>query len=270
MDIKKLAGLLYDMGKVFEDYKGTRLSTEEFLRTGNTDVLSTVQNRDLMLDLKECSRIALDYDYEHKPFDHTLLQDINSGITRTASLHPGIIRNDTNIGVKTIYGIDYDPPIPNVNEVDDVMRWCDSNADDDITLAASNCFVRLSKIQLFWDGNKRTSLLSANGLFLKHGIDNDYFTVPSDSQSIEFNRLLSDYYLGRNDDVISWLAKINYDRLNKSMKTHISTDLKSLSSVKPVKSSNEADVDMVLQSSDHHDDNEPQGDIHVRSYDCNC
>jgi hypothetical protein len=94
VNVKKLAGLLYDMGIVFDGFNGTRMSTEEFLRTGNTNVLSTVQYRNLMLDLKECSRIALEYDYDHLPFDHTLLQAINSGITRTASLWHGKIRGN--------------------------------------------------------------------------------------------------------------------------------------------------------------------------------
>jgi Fic family protein len=167
MDVKKLAGLLYDMGTVFDDFKGTRMSTEEFLRTGNTDVLSTVQNRDLMLDLKECSRIALEYDYDHLPFDHTLLQAINSGITRTASLWPGKIRDNENIGVNTIYGEQYIPPIPDVDAVDNIMKECDSEANDNISMSASICFAMLAKTQPFWNGNKRTALLAANGLLLK-------------------------------------------------------------------------------------------------------
>jgi prophage maintenance system killer protein len=265
MDVKKLAGLLYDMGTVFDDFKGTRMSTEEFLRTGNTDVLSTVQNRDLMLDLKECSRIALEYDYDHLPFDHTLLQAINSGITRTASLWPGKIRDNENIGVNTIYGEQYIPPIPDVDAVDNIMKECDSEANDNISMSASICFAMLAKMQPFWDGNKRTALLAANGLLLKHGIDNEYFTVPSGSKSVEFNEKLSDYYLDRNDEIINWLSDFNEDKsgLNEihSLEGNSSPPSKNNSNQDQNKSGYHTDITVSTEFN--------HKAIHVRSYDRN-
>jgi prophage maintenance system killer protein len=69
--------------------------------------------------------------------------------------------------VNTIYGEQYIPPIPDVDAVDNIMKECDSEANDNISMSASICFAMLAKTQPFWNGNKRTALLAANGLLLK-------------------------------------------------------------------------------------------------------
>lgn len=211
MNMSKLAKLLYDMGTVFDGFKGTLDATEDFLRSGDTNGLATIPNRDLMLDLRECSLRALNYDYQGKPFDHSLLQYINAGITRTASLWPGRIRDDQHIAVNTVYGVRYAPSIPDVESLDEMMKSCDENVEENPMGTASRLFVELAKAQPFWDGNRRTALLAANGMLSKHGFTDQYFTVPSDERSVEFNRLLSDYYLDRNNDIISWLSNVNKD-----------------------------------------------------------
>lgn len=74
---------------------------------------------------------------------------------------------------------------------------------------ASQLFVTLAKAQPFGDVNKRTALLTANGLLLAK--QSEYMlTVPTDQENVkQFNTLLSDWYLHDNDEIIDWLADWN-------------------------------------------------------------
>lgn len=53
--------------------------------------------------------------------------------------------------------------------------------------------------QLFWDGNKRTSTISANKIMIQNG--KGIIKVP-DNKLEEFNKLLSEYYSTNNMEKI--------------------------------------------------------------------
>ena len=51
--------------------------------------------------------------------------------------------------------------------------------------------------QLFWDGNKRTSMIVANKIMIQNG--KGIITVKEDNL-LEFNKLLTEYYDTGNDE----------------------------------------------------------------------
>jgi len=53
--------------------------------------------------------------------------------------------------------------------------------------------------QLFWDGNKRTSMIVANKIMIKNGAG---IIKVSDEYLEEFNKLLSDFYTTSNKQEI--------------------------------------------------------------------
>ena len=56
---------------------------------------------------------------------------------------------------------------------------------------ALRLFLFISKNQIFWDGNKRTALLTANKLMFSQGLG--LLSIP-ESVFVKFNELLSKYY----------------------------------------------------------------------------
>lgn len=53
--------------------------------------------------------------------------------------------------------------------------------------------------QLFWDGNKRTSIIIANKIMIENG--KGIITIKEENL-LEFNKLLTEYYNTNNDEKI--------------------------------------------------------------------
>lgn len=204
---KGLAALLYRMGVTFDGLNTSRMATEEFLRTGNPQVIGSRDDYALLQDLKDAAEYTLDYDYDADPFDVDWLRGINASMTRTAAMLPGELRTEMNVIVRTTDGI-YTPPVP---DSESLARWLREacRGSGDITSRACGLFARIARAQPFGDGNKRTALLAANGLVL-HEHASIMVTVPVDEPDrTVFNRLLGRWYLHDEPDVIRWLADWN-------------------------------------------------------------
>jgi prophage maintenance system killer protein len=89
-----------------------------------------------------------------------------------------------------ISGTDYVPPVPDTNEVEkeleDLLSSDMSNTEKAIT-----AFLWGARRQMFWDGNKRTSLLLANKILVANG--NGILTI-NERNMAQFNELLVAYY----------------------------------------------------------------------------
>ncbi|MFG5404082.1 Fic family protein, partial [Enterococcus faecalis] len=113
---------------------------------------------------------------------------INRIVAAEDALFPGKIRTG-GVEVSTIQGR-YVPPMLTENEVnnqyDEIM-----NQDISETEKALRLFLFISKNQIFWDGNKRTALLTANKIMFQTGVG--LLSVP-ENQFMNFNNLLSNYY----------------------------------------------------------------------------
>lgn len=105
----------------------------------------------------------------------------------------GKLRNG-NVG---ILGVEYEPSIPKKEEVikkiDDIFKI------QSITERAIEYMLYGMRSQLFWDGNKRTSIICANKILIQNGKG---IVIIKDSNLEEFSRLLTEYYNTNNNEKI--------------------------------------------------------------------
>ena len=209
LSTKQLAGLLYSMGRTFDGLQSTFMATEEFLRTGNPQVVNSKADYNLLLDLRQAADYTL-HDYAREPIDLAYVKSINAQLTRTAAMEPGKLRDErTPVMVSTPLGR-YEPSVPDSATIASLIKSTVGGATgEDILEDAVRLFAGLAKMQPFGDGNKRTALLAGNGLLIAHG-DRHPLTVPtSDKDRTWFNRELAAYYLNSDQTIIRHLAKWN-------------------------------------------------------------
>jgi len=123
------------------------------------------------------------------PFKLDYAKKINEFVAYNESLEWGVLRNG-NVGIS---GIEYRPSIPVeadvLNELDKVMNIsC-------VTERALTYMLWGMRKQLFWDGNKRTSIISANKILIENG--KGILTI-EESNLGEFNERLSKFYETNN------------------------------------------------------------------------
>lgn len=145
---------------------------------------ATIDDIQTILNMRDAWRYVLKTLDE--PFTLDYACRVNYYVARNESLDWGVLR----YGEVGIGGTDYKPPIPERRNVEKsiqrIMDW-----DVSITEKAIHYFVWGSKQQLFWDGNKRTSLICANKILLQHG--HGIMTI-RDNNAVKFNELLTKYY----------------------------------------------------------------------------
>lgn len=120
------------------------------------------------------------------PITISYICKLNEFVARNEALEWGVLRTG-NVGIS---GTDYVPPIPDDNEVEkelaDLLSTNKSNTEKAIT-----AFLWGARRQMFWDGNKRTSLLLANKILVANG--NGILTI-TEKNMAQFNELLVAYY----------------------------------------------------------------------------
>ena len=125
---------------------------------------------------------------------------VNSFVSRNESLEWGVLRN----GKVGINSVDYIPDIPNekdiINNIENILK------EKSTTLKSINLMLYLMRSQVFWDGNKRTSIIVANKILIQNGCG--IITVKEEYIG-EFNTLLTEYYNTGNKDKIT---KFLYDK----------------------------------------------------------
>lgn len=122
---------------------------------------------------------------------------INSFVSRNESLEWGKLRTG-NVGIG---GTNYIPELPKeenvIKELNEILNI------DNITLRSIKIMLYGMRKQLFWDGNKRTSMLVANKIMIQNG--KGIITV-KDENIHEFNELLTNYYETNEDiDIIKFI-----------------------------------------------------------------
>lgn len=111
---------------------------------------------------------------------------INGFTARNEALAWGVLRK----GRVGISGTDYIPPIPDEEESRAALSSI-LTADETATSKALALFAWGTRSQLFWDGNKRTSLVAANKILLEAGAG--MLTI-RDANMEQFNVHLLHYY----------------------------------------------------------------------------
>ena len=110
---------------------------------------------------------------------------VNSYVSRNESLEWGVLRT----GKVGINGVDYIPDVPIkekvVDDINSILR------EECATKRAINLMFYLMRSQVFWDGNKRTSMIVANKIMIENGCG--IITIKEEFIN-EFNNLLTEYY----------------------------------------------------------------------------
>ena len=118
-------------------------------------------------------------------FNIDFICKINEFVARNESIEWGKLRN----GNVEITGTSYIPKIPKkdkvVEQINEILKI------ENPTERAIEYMLYGMRSQLFWDGNKRTSTISANKIMIETG--SGIIKVP-DNCLEEFNNLLSEFY----------------------------------------------------------------------------
>lgn len=129
-----------------------------------------------------------------EPLSLDYICKLNEFIARNEALEWGKLRT----GSVGISGTEYISPIPDkekvITELENIL-----NADTTTTDKALNVFTWGARSQLFWDGNKRTSLVAANKILISAGAG--MLTI-KESNMQQFNELLVDFYNTGNPDKV--------------------------------------------------------------------
>ena len=151
-----------------------------------------------ILNLRDAWRYIINNINEE--FNLNFICKVNENVARNESLEWGTLRT----GKVGISGTDYIPQIPNKEEVENQIA--NINSIECVTKRAIKYMLYGMRAQLFWDGNKRTSIICANKLLISNG--KGILTV-KDENLREFNILLTDFYNTNNDEKI---FKFIYDK----------------------------------------------------------
>lgn len=153
------------------------------------DIQAILNMRDAWRYLMSSVALPLDIDYICK---------LNDYIARNEALEWGKLRTGT-VGIS---GTDYMPPIPEKSTVErELKEILTENTTE--TEKALNAFLWGARSQLFWDGNKRTSLTVANKILISSGVG--ILTI-TDKHMEEFNALLLSFYnTGEKDELKQFL-----------------------------------------------------------------
>ena len=151
-----------------------------------------------ILNMRDAWRFLLDTVNETVTLSY--MCTLNGFIARNEALEWGKLRT----GAVGISGTDYMPPLPSEEaaerELDEIM-----GKDTSETGKALDAFLWGTRGQLFWDGNKRTSMTLANKILIASGAG--ILTI-TDKYMEEFNTYLLAYYnTGEGGDLKRFMYK---------------------------------------------------------------
>ena len=192
---KVLVSSIYNSAKL-EGINTTYPDTKTILDGANVPSLR-LDEINCILNLRDAWNFVLSNIDESITLD--FICKINSFVSRNESLEWGVLRT----GKVGINGVDYIPDIPNeakiIADIKNIME------EKNITRRSLVLMLYLMRTQVFWDSNKRTSMIVANKIMIENGcgvitIKEEYFK--------EFNSLLTEYY---NTNKMESLLKFLYN-----------------------------------------------------------
>jgi Fic family protein len=178
-------------GMKMENRNVTFPQTQTILQGVNVGSV-TLDDVQAILNMRDAWKYTLDT--IEGELDITMLCKMNEFISRNESLEWGVLRS----GSVGISGTSYTPPVPERTTVEAELAALLTEKIPQ-TEKALNLFLWGAYSQLFWDGNKRTSLLGANKILVRGGCG--MLTIP-EMDLAEFNTLLLSFYeTGEGSDI---------------------------------------------------------------------
>lgn len=191
---KSIVGLIHSASRL-EKVNTTFPQTKTIVEGMSVSGIS-MDDVQIILNLKNAYQYVLNLSHDTK-FELSIACKINSFISYNESLEWGVLRTG-NVG---IHGVDYTPTIPIESEVTSTINAI-MNSEMSLTYKALKYMYYAMRTQLFWDGNKRTAIVSANTIMMLNGLG---IVNISEQQLEEWNQLLSDFYETNNDEkIIQW------------------------------------------------------------------
>lgn len=178
---KMLVNNIYS-NAIIEGCNVTFPETETILNGVNVPNV-TLDDIQCILNLRDAWRYVITT--VEKEFDLEYICKINEYVARNESLQWGALRT----GKVLISGTEYVPEIPKREEVNKQLKKI--LAIENVTTRAIQYMLYGMRSQLFWDGNKRTSLICANKILIQKGKG---ILMVQDKYLKEFNQLLTNYY----------------------------------------------------------------------------
>jgi Fic family protein len=137
-----------------------------------------------ILNIRNAWKFVLEHIGEHTNLE--LMCKINSFVAYNESLDWGHLRT----GEVGISGTVWRPPVPRKEEAEEFIKEL-LESESSSTEKAVSLFMWGMRRQNFWDGNKRTSLITANHYMISKRVG--ILIVPPD-KLLEFNRELTGFY----------------------------------------------------------------------------
>lgn len=189
---KSLAVLIHSLSRL-ENVKTTFPQTQTLLMGRNISGVST-NDIQVILNLKNVwpflfqSKSAFNLDWVCK---------INGLVAYNESIDWGVLRT----GQVYISNINDIPPIPNPQSIETLIQSI-LNTDVTLTHQALKLMYQMMRGPFFWDGNKRTAILSANCLMMRSACGIIHI---NENQWEEWHQLLSAFYeTGHDEAIILW------------------------------------------------------------------
>lgn len=175
-------------GARMEEINVTFLQVKKILEGINVPNLK-IDEIQCILNLRDAWKYVINNIKEE--FNINFICKINELVARNESIEWGVLRS----GNVQITGTEYIPDVPEEEvvkkQIAEILKIKNT------TERAIEYILYGMRSQLFWDGNKRTSMICANKIMIENG--NGIIKVP-DNKLEEFNTLLSEFYTS-NDKV---------------------------------------------------------------------
>ena len=175
-------------GARMEEINVTFLQVKKILEGINVPNLK-IDEIQCILNLRDAWKYVINNIKEE--FNINFICKINELVARNESIEWGVLRS----GNVQITGTEYIPDVPEEEvvkkQIAEILKIKNT------TERAIEYMLYGMRSQLFWDGNKRSSMICANKIMIENG--NGIIKVP-DNKLEEFNTLLSEFYTS-NDKV---------------------------------------------------------------------
>ncbi len=192
---KMLVNNIYSNAKI-EGCNVTFPETETILNGVNVPNLN-LDDIQCILNLRDAWKYVIEHVSEE--FNLEYICKVNEFVARNESLKWGSLRT----GKVLISGTDYVPEIPEERKIEEKIQ--EINQIENITKRAIQYMLFGMRSQLFWDGNKRTSMILANKILISNGKG---ILMVQDKNLEEFSSLLTEFYNTNQDEKIE---KFLYD-----------------------------------------------------------
>ena len=191
---KSIVGLIHSASRL-EKVNTTFPQTKTIVEGMSVSGIS-MDDVQVILNLKNAYQYVLKLSGD-TTFNLSIACKINSFISYNESLEWGVLRKG-NVG---IHGVDYTPSIPIESEVVSAINEIMSS-EESLTYKALKYMYYAMRTQLFWDGNKRTAIVSTNAIMMLNGLG---IVNISELQLEYWNQLLSEFYETNIDEtIIQW------------------------------------------------------------------